>query len=219
MAEQFEILAKVKLDTSDIQSQLQKVQIKDLNVGSGLQDQNIKIGADTSEFELSISVANAIMREFMEVAGQMVDQVYELDGAMTEFKKVSDLRGSALDAYVEQLGELGQVTARTTSEMVDAATSFKKSGFTDEQAKDLALVATAYQNVADEAISAGDSADFIISQMKAFNIEAEDSLHIIDAVNEVSNNFAVSSADLATNIGKASAALAIGGVTYEETLG
>ena len=91
MAEQFEILAKVKLDTSDIQSQLQKVQIKDLNVGSGLQDQNIKIGADTSEFELSISVANAIMREFMEVAGQMVDQVYELDGAMTEFKKVSDI--------------------------------------------------------------------------------------------------------------------------------
>lgn len=84
MAEQFEILAKVKLDTSDIQSQLQKVQIKDLNVGSGLQDQNIKIGADTSEFELSISVANAIMREFMEIAGQMVDQVYELDGAMTE---------------------------------------------------------------------------------------------------------------------------------------
>ena len=77
----------------------------------------------------------------------------------------------------------------------------------------------AYQNVADEAISAGDSADFIISQMKAFNIEAEDSLHIIDAVNEVSNNFAVSSADLATNIGKASAALAVGGVTYEETLG
>lgn len=77
----------------------------------------------------------------------------------------------------------------------------------------------AYQNVADEAVSAGDSADFIISQMKAFNIEAEDSLHIIDAVNEVSNNFAVSSADLATNIGKASAALAIGGVTYEETLG
>lgn len=142
MAEQFEILAKVKLDTSDIQSQLQKVQIKDLNVGSGLQDQNIKIGADTSEFELSISVANAIMREFMEIAGQMVDQVYELDSAMTEFKKVSDLRGSALDAYVEQLGELGQVTARTTSEMVDAATSFKKSGFTDEQAKDLALVAT-----------------------------------------------------------------------------
>lgn len=76
-----------------------------------------------------------------------------------------------------------------------------------------------YQNVADEAISAGEAADFIISQMKAFNIEAENSQHIIDAVNEVSNNFSVSSADLATNIGKASAALSIGGVEFEQTLG
>lgn len=180
MAEQFEILARVRLDTSNIQSQLDSVRLRDLNMN--LSDQTMRIGADTSDFEMSISVANAVMNEFMEIASRMVDQVYELDGAMTEFKKVSDLRGDALDAYVEQLGELGQITARTTSEMVDAATSFKKSGFTDEQSKDLALVATAYQNVADEAISAGDSADFIISQMKAFNIEAEDSLHIVDAV-------------------------------------
>ena len=54
--------------------------------------------------------------------------------------------------------------------------------------------------------------------MKAFNLTAQDSEHIIDAVNEVSNNTAVSSADLATNIGKASAALAAGGNTYEDTL-
>ena len=103
--------------------------------------------------------------------------------------------------------------------MVDGATQFKKSGFTEEDSKTLALIAAEYQNVADEAISAGESANFIISQLKAFNMEASDAQHIIDAVNQVSNNFAVSSADLATNIGKASAALAVGGNTYEETLG
>lgn len=47
---------------------------------------------------------------------------------------------------------------------------------------------------------------------------ADDAMHIIDAINEVSNNTAVSSADLATNIGKASAALAVGGNTYEDVL-
>lgn len=103
--------------------------------------------------------------------------------------------------------------------MVEAATSFKKSGFSDEDAATLALVATKYQNVADEAINAGEASDFIISQMKAFNIEAENAEHIIDAVNEVSNRTAVSSADLATNIGKASAALAVGGNSFEEVLG
>lgn len=103
--------------------------------------------------------------------------------------------------------------------MVEAATEFRKSGFSDEDAANLALVATMYQNVADESISAADSAGFIIAQMKAFNIEAEDATHIIDAVNEVSNNYAVSSADLADNLGKVSSALAVGGNSFEETLG
>ena len=96
---------------------------------------------------------------------------------------------------------------------------FKKSGFNDEDAANLALVATKYQNVADDAITAGEASNVIISQMKAFNIEAQDSEHIVDALNEVSNRFAVSSSDLSNNLGKASAALATGNSTYEETLG
>lgn len=55
--------------------------------------------------------------------------------------------------------------------------------------------------------------------MKAFNIEAEKATHIIDAVNEVSNNYAVSSADLANNLGIVSATMAAGDTTLEETLG
>ena len=102
--------------------------------------------------------------------------------------------------------------------MVDAATSFKKAGYSEEDSAQLALVASLYQNIADEALTAGESADFIISQMKAFNLTAADSEHIINVVNEISNNMAVSSADLATNIGKASAALAVGNNTYEESL-
>nr|DAF59695.1 MAG TPA: hypothetical protein [Siphoviridae sp. ct0Wl9] len=39
-----------------------------------------------------------------------------------------------------------------------------------------------YQNVSDEAISASDSAGFIIAQMVAFGIEADNASHIIDAV-------------------------------------
>ena len=102
--------------------------------------------------------------------------------------------------------------------MVDAATSFKKAGYSEEDSAQLALVASLYQNIADEALTAGESANFIISQMKAFNLTAADSEHIVNAVNEISNNMAVSSADLATNIGKASAALAVGNNTYEESL-
>lgn len=80
--------------------------------------------------------------------------------------------------------------------MVEAATEFRKSGFSEDDAANLALVATQLQNVADDALSAGTASNFIISQLKAFNLEASESQHVIDALNEVSNRFAVSSSDL-----------------------
>lgn len=103
--------------------------------------------------------------------------------------------------------------------MVEAATSFKKSGYSEEDSAELARVASLYQNIADEQLTAGDSADFIISQMKAFNIEATDAESIINKVNEVSNNYAVSSTDLARGLQLVSAALSIGGNNLDEVLG
>lgn len=103
--------------------------------------------------------------------------------------------------------------------MVEAATEFRKNSFNDQDSATLAKVATMFQNVADESMSAADSASFIIAQMKAFNIEADDAYRIIDSVNAVSNNFAVSSGDLANNLGNMSAAMATGNNTFEQSLG
>lgn len=83
----------------------------------------------------------------------------------------------------------------------------------------LAEVASMFQNVADEEVNAGDAASFLISQMKAFNITAAESEHIVDAVNEVANKFAVSSGDLATAVPKVAATMAQAGNSMEQTLG
>lgn len=83
---------------------------------------------------------------------------------------------------------------------------------------ELAQTALLYQNIADEEVSTSDATALIVSQMKAFNVEAEDSMKIIDQINEVSNNFAVSSADLATAIPKVSATMAQAGNSMSETL-
>ena len=55
--------------------------------------------------------------------------------------------------------------------------------------------------------------------MKAFNINADEATHIIDAVNQTSNKFAVSSADIATNLNKMSSVMAVNNVTFEEQIG
>ena len=156
----------------------------------------------------------------------MVSEVKNLDDSLTEFKKVSDLAGDSLDRYVKKAYEAGETIAKTGREMIDAATEFKKSGYTDDQSLELGRIALMYSNIADEEINAGDAASFIIAQLKAFNLEAEDATktlenaqHVIDSVNEVSNNFSVSSADIANNLGIASAVMANAGNSLEELIG
>ena len=103
--------------------------------------------------------------------------------------------------------------------MVEAATEFRKNGFNDSDAATLAKTATMFQNVSDEAISAGESASFIISQMIACGIEAENAQSIIDKVNEVANRFSVSSGDLSKALGIVASTSAAMGNSIDQTLG
>ena len=142
----------------------------------------------------------------------------DFDKAMTEFKKVTDTSNLSLSEYSNTLGELGEATARTTTQMLEAATAFSKSGYTAEESAKLAQIATLYQNIADAEISAGDAASFIVSQMKAYDIKVEEATSIIDKINEVSNNFSVSSTDIASALTKQSASLATYGNNLNESI-
>ena len=92
-------------------------------------------------------------------------------------------------------------------------------GFDDETSLTLGTLATKFQNIADTEISAGDAALFINSQMKAFNITANDAEHILDAVNETANNFAVGTNDLQGALTVAGSSMSTVGNTFEETIG
>ena len=65
------------------------------------------------DLELTFNVANEVFNKFSDVIRSMVGQVYELDDALTEFKKVSSLAGSELDSYVDKLSKIGQTVGRT----------------------------------------------------------------------------------------------------------
>lgn len=223
----YSIKVGVDLDTSDIQKQLREAaknnQLKLEATGAGsvreLTDAVDKNQESIEAAQFSYQVANQIFRTTIEIISSMIDQVYELDGALTEFKKVSDLTGNSLTNYVGKLSDLGKTTARTTSEMVEAATTFRKNSFSDEDSARLAQVATMYQNVADTSISAADAASFIISQMKAFKIEAANASDVIDKVNKVANNMAVGTNDLSSALEVAGAGLSTYNNSFEQTIG
>lgn len=220
MAGNYKIKIEPILDTAKLNKQLNETkQLKLSGAGQTAGNSFASSFGRAIKERFKYSIANALIYGTQNAVKSMVNNVMELDKAQTEFRKVSDLSGASLEKFTDQAFKAGQTVAKTGTEIVQAATEFRKSGFGDQDSLQLAKVASMYQNVADAEITAGEAANFIVSQMKAYNMTAGEAEHIIDAVNEVSNKFAVSSADIATNIGKASAAMATGNVTYEQSIG
>lgn len=111
----YSILVDVELQLDDIQRQLDKAakDMKlDLNASAtkkGLDD----ISDSAEDVSLTFQAANAIFSKTIDIIANMTEEVYALDGALTEFKKVSDLSGTSLDSYVQKLSIMGSAVART----------------------------------------------------------------------------------------------------------
>lgn len=103
--------------------------------------------------------------------------------------------------------------------MVEAATNFRKSGFNDSDSAMLAQVAAQYQNIADTAVSAGDAAASIVSQIRAFGEDASFATTVINAYNEVANKFSVGTNDLSQAMEIASSGMATYGNSFQQVIG
>lgn len=164
-------------------------------------------------------LASLPIRAVQTMITQTISSVKEFDGALTEFRKVSSLSGDSLTSYVDKLGELGSTVARTTTEMIKSATEFKKAGYTDEESAELAQVASLYQNTADEILTASEATSVLVSQMKAFANQGIKAIEITDAINQVSQDFAISSGDIGKGLTQAGASLSTYGNSFEQTIG
>ena len=124
MATNYSIIVDAELDLKKIKEQLKEVSSNgiDLKVHGAAQGKKEiddvtkstrQLNEAGQDLELTFNVAHEVFSKFLSVVKDMAGQVYELDAALTEFKKVSDLSGSALDDYVDKLSQLGQVVGRT----------------------------------------------------------------------------------------------------------
>lgn len=108
----YSILVDVELDTSNIQKQLDKNVKVQLNTTDAIKS---LLGLDNAmeDTSLTFQAANEVFSTTKDILMSMVNQVYELDSAIIEFQKVSDLTGDALDNYVQKLNDMGDSVAKT----------------------------------------------------------------------------------------------------------
>ena len=162
--------------------------------------------------------ASALIGYSIRALRSMYNEVLEVDTAMTELKKVTDETADSYKEFLSNAGTSAKEIGTTVSGIISSTADFARLGYSFEDSQELAKVANIYAVVGDEVGSVEDATKSLISTMAAFNIQASDSMSIVDKFNEVGNNYAISSGGVGEALKRSASSLAAANSSLDESI-
>lgn len=165
----------------------------------------------------SYITANMVFNAAKRQLSQMIEEVKAVDTAMVELRKVTSATEYEFQEFAKSATKTGIELGASVSDVINATSTFSRAGLSLGDAEELGKVATLYKNVGD-GITIDTASESIISVMKAFNIEAKNSIEIIDRINEVSNRAAIDSGGLGIALQRVASAMEAANNSLDETI-
>ncbi len=151
--------------------------------------------------------------DFVRYIGEGVNTVRELDTAMTEMRKVSDESVTSLKNFQKESFNIANAVGTTALQIQNSTADWMRLGLGIEDAKEAAKDANILLNVS-EFDNIEDATKSLVSMSQAY--KDLDKLTIVDKLNEVGNNYAISTDELASALQRSSATLSLMGNTIDE---
>lgn len=200
-------LKNVKLKFAEIKSEA-----KALGLTTNTFLTNLKnIGAQL----LGLTSTVAIIQKAIEIAEKMYQNVYEIDTAMTNLKKVTDESDTAYSKFFSRTADSAKNLGKTISGLITQTSEWAKLGYSLTESEELSKLSSIYANVGevDDETAVSD----MVTALKAYNIDTDDAVKIVDIYNELGNKFAISSAKLGEGISRSASALNLAGASIEQS--
>ena len=159
---------------------------------------------------------NAVYKAISEIR-KGITYVKEIDSALTELKKVTDETDATYAQFLKTMSKTGAEVGATISDLTNMAANWARLGYSIEEAGELAKSTAVLLNVS-EFKSADEASEALISTMQAYGYAAEDSMHVVDVLNEIGNNFAISSDGIATALQDSASSLMAAGNNLEQSV-
>lgn len=146
-----------------------------------------------------------------------VTYVREIDSALTELKKVTDETDETYAQFLNTMSQTGAEVGATVKDLTNMAANWARLGYNIQEAGELAKSTAVLLNVS-EFTDADTASEALISTMQAYGYAAEDSMHVVDILNEIGNNFAISSDGIATALQDSASSLMAAGNNLEQSV-
>ena len=155
---------------------------------------------------------NLAKRSFRE----MVDVIFELDDALVEIQKVSNLSGKSLESFTRQSYNLGAEISKSGKQVIEASTQFARAGFDESELLPLAETALKLTSIGDGLTNVSESANTLIAVMRGFGKGTDEVVSIMDAINNVSNNASVNFNDVTMALQRMSGTMNASGIDLQK---
>lgn len=166
---------------------------------------------------LTYMTSMGVMSRVIGQIKQGIQYVKDIDAALTELKKVTDETDETYARFLKTMAQTGANVGATTSDLTNMAANWARLGYNIEQAGDLAKSTAVLLNVS-EFTDADKASEALISTIQAYGYAAEDSMHVVDVLNEIGNNFAISSDGIATALQDSASSLMAAGNNLEQSV-
>lgn len=221
---------RVDLDTGKSEQELDHLMNK-----ARLVQQTAKVNGKTGDTLLSgLGKSAKSMMSFASVASvlygvsdairMMYQNVLEVDTAMTELKRVTDLSGLQYDNLYSKLTVSAKEYGVQLTDLISATADWSRAGFEADVAAGLAEVTSVYQHIAD--LDYSEASENLLTAYKGFEKQltqdfngnaVEAVSYVADVFNELDNNYSVTAAGVGAALKRSASALQVAGNTFQES--
>lgn len=154
--------------------------------------------------------------KIVDIAKQAYQNVANVDSAMTNLYKVTDNTDAEYSDFFQNAKQNANDLGVTLTDYITATSEWSKLGYDINASSQLAKVSSIYQNVGE--VDAETAVKDIVTALKAYNINVDDAISIVDKFNKLGNEFAVSSSSLGEGLKVSASSLAVAGNDINKSL-
>jgi TP901 family phage tail tape measure protein len=212
-----EVKDKVKQLNIELQKLDQNARMKGLQVGNkSIMSFGESIKSTATKLGIFVSTA-MVLNEVQRTIRNATSYIIELDSAMVNLRKVTNETNDTYSKFLNNMHNVALQLGTQSNLMVDATTNWAKTGKNLQDASKLAentILMTKVGDIPD----VNEAQQYMIAPLKAFNIEAEKSITLIDKYNNISNNMATNVKAVGEGLNIASNSLSVARNSLEESI-
>lgn len=152
-------------------------------VKTGMEEFLSSVGSKFKEVGRYLLSFGSFYRVWSEIQ-KGVTYVREIDSALTELKKVTDETDETYAQFLKTMSQTGAEVGATVKDLTNMAASWARLGYSIQEAGELAKSTAILLNVS-EFTDADTASEALISTIQAYGYAAEDSMHVVDVLNEI----------------------------------